>query len=308
MSVMRTDPLYVDPWLKDLVLDEALNHRLIPRSKRKKRHLTPFGWFGGKFYHLDFILPLLSYCEHFVDVYGGSGVVILNRQPANIETYNDIDGNLVNFFRVLRSDGHRLAELLSMTPWSREEYLMSLIDEPDLSDLERARRFFVRAKMTFAGTSQNSTLGQWASARTKSSRGMSGLTSKWADAVDRLREISLRILRIQIENRPAVGMITKYDHPDALFYCDPPYVHESRKATDVYGFEMTDDDHRELVDTLLNIKGRFALSGYACPLYDELLGDCYRFDGPEKTQFTSDDKRVETVWTNYQPETSGQLF
>src|SRR6266581_6978596 len=114
---------------------------------RTKRKLIAFGWYGGKYSHLDWLLPLLPACHHYVEPFAGSAAVLLNREPSPVETYNDIDGEVVNFFRVLRDQREVLIEAIGLTPFSREEFELA-ISQPtqDLTDLERARRFFVRAR------------------------------------------------------------------------------------------------------------------------------------------------------------------
>ena len=106
-----------------------------------------FGWYGGKYSHLDWLLPLLPPTKHYCEPFGGSAAALINRKPSPIETYNDIDGEVANFFRILRDQKEALLEAIGLTPFSREEF-ESAIAPPmeDISDLERARRFFVRAR------------------------------------------------------------------------------------------------------------------------------------------------------------------
>ena len=114
------------------------------RSRRK----IAFGWYGGKFSHLDFLLPNLpNDARHFCDVFGGSAAVLINREPAPVETYNDLDSELVNFFATLRhtEHGESLLKEIALTPFSREELALACTPEPDLDGVERARRFYVRA-------------------------------------------------------------------------------------------------------------------------------------------------------------------
>src|ERR1044071_9135139 len=105
--------------------------------------LIAFGWYGGKFSHLDWLLPLLPRAQHYCEPFGGSAAVLLNREPSPVETYNDIDGEVVNFFRVLREQKEALLEAIGLTPFSREEFELSISPpEPEISNLESARRFF----------------------------------------------------------------------------------------------------------------------------------------------------------------------
>lgn len=120
-----------------------------------------FGWYGGKYSHLDWLLPLLPKATHYCEHFGGSAAVLLNREPAPVETYNDIDSELVNFFRVLREQKDALIEAIGLTPFSREEFELAIAPPTqDISDLERARRFFVRARQVRSGLAQTASSGR----------------------------------------------------------------------------------------------------------------------------------------------------
>ena len=230
-----------------------------------------FGWYGGKFSHLDWLLPLLPEARHYCEPYGGSAAVLLNRAPSPVETYNDLDGDVVNFFRVLREQKEQLIEAIGLTPFSKEELTIACSESTDaLNDLERARRFFVRARQVRTGLAQTASPGRWAHCKLTSRAGMAGAVSRWLGSVEGLAEIAQRLLRVQIENAPAREVIQRYDSPDTLFYLDPPYPHESRGDSKAYGYEMTDAEHEELAESLRNAKGKIALSSYHCALMDRL--------------------------------------
>ncbi|MGH7886239.1 MAG: DNA adenine methylase [Candidatus Binatia bacterium] len=269
---------------------------------RRAKNLIAFGWYGGKFNHLKWLLPLLPACHHYCEPFSGSAAVLLNRQPSPVETYNDIDGEVVNFFRVLRDHKEQLVELIGLTPFSREEYYRSLSadghGEP-FSDLERARRFFIRARQTRTGLAQTASLGRWANCKNTSRAGMSGVVSRWLGSVQSLPDIATRLLRVQIENRPAVAVIKLYDSKDTLFYCDPPYVHSTRGDSKAYEFEMKDKHHRELALALNNCAGKVAVSGYRCDLMDDLYRGWRRFDAPLKQCHSIKKLRCEALWMNY---------
>ena len=189
------------------------------------RRRIVFGWYGGKFSHLDWLLPLLPECHHYCEPFAGSGAVLINRVPAPVETYNDLDGEVVNFFRVLRDQHQALIRAIALTPFSREEYYCAIYGSTeDISDLERARRFYIRARQTRTGLAQTASLGRWANCKNTSRAGMSGVVSRWLGGVDALDEIAQRLIRVQIENRPAVDVIQLYDSRKTLFYCDPPLL------------------------------------------------------------------------------------
>jgi DNA adenine methylase len=128
---------------------------------------------------------------------------------------------------------------------------------------------------------------------------MSGVVSRWLGSIETLPEVALRLLRVQIENRPAHEVIRLYDGETTLFYCDPPYPHETRGDSKAYGFEMTDGDHRKLAALLGKIKGKAAISGYHGPLMDELYKDWHRHDASMKNCHSIKKPRQEALWTNY---------
>jgi DNA adenine methylase len=289
----------VSPILIDPTEAPEVDNRDIHVEPRKSRKIA-FGWYGGKFTHLGWLLPLLPKTHGYCEPFGGSASVLLNREPSPVETYNDLDGDVTNFFRVLRTETEELMKQISLTPFSREEFYRSIYDptEGD-SDLERARKFYVRARQARTGMAQTATLGRWANCKTISRAGMSGSVSRWLHGSKVMDEIAERLMRVQIENRPAIDAIEVYDGPDTLLYCDPPYVHESRGDSKVYGFEMSEQQHRELADALKTCDGKVAISGYHCDLMDELYGHYERHDAPVKTCHSTKTPRQECLWTNY---------
>lgn len=274
-----------------------------PTTRNGKKKLIAFGWYGGKFSHLDWLLSLLPDCHHYCEPFAGSAAVLLNREPSPVETYNDLDGEVVNFFRVLRDHKDRLVEFIGLTPFSREEFEKACVLDPNLDSIERARRFFVRARQVRTGLAQKASLGRWANCKQTSRAGMSGVVSRWLGSVEALPDIAERLLRVQIENRPAIEVVKLYDSPDTFFYCDPPYVHNTRGDCSAYSNEMTDDDHRELARVLNTAQGKVAVSNYDCSLIDELYPTpkWLKVIGPEKTINSTKDIRQEVLWTNYDP-------
>lgn len=272
----------------------------VQRLKRPKK-LIAFGWYGGKFSHLDWLLPLLPDCLHYCEPFAGSGAVLLNRYPSPVETYNDIDGEVVNFFKVLREEKETLIEQIALTPFSREEFGIACELDPKLPNLERARRFYIRARQVRTGLAQTASIGRWANCKNTSRAGMSGVVSRWLGGVEQLDFIAERLLRVQIENRPALDVIDLYDNKESLFYCDPPYIHETRGDTKSYGFEMNDYDHKKLAETLNSIEGFAAVSNYECALMDELYppGKWTKIYSPEKVIHSTKDIRQEILWVNY---------
>lgn len=276
--------------------------RLVPRARERRSKMIAFGYYGGKFSHLDFILPLLpTHFTHFCEPFGGSAAVLINRPPAPVETYNDLDREVVNFFECLRDHGKELIRTISLTPFSRQELVKALTPESGLSDLERARRFFVRARQTRTGLAQTSSEGRWAHCVLTSRAGMAGAVSRWLGSVEGLPEIVQRLQRVQIENAPATEVILRYDSPQTLFYCDPPYPHESRGDTKAYGFEMSDKEHEALAELLHSVRGAAALSSYRCSLMGRLYHDWRRVDADTRLCHSTKDERTESLWLNYDP-------
>ncbi len=274
------------------------NVTVIPRKRDSRR--IAFGWYGGKFSHLEWLLPLLPKAHHYCEPYSGSAAVLLNREPSPVETYNDMDGDAVNFFRVLRDRHEELIRTIALTPFSREEFHFAVSGTTQgVSDIERARRFYIRARQARTGLAQTATLGRWANCKNTSRAGMSGVVSRWLGGIDALDEIAHRLLRVQIENRPAIDVIRLYDDDKTLFYCDPPYMHETRGDKKAYGFEMTTQQHWELAETLQQCKGLVAISGYRCDAMDKWYKGWKRFEGVAKTIHSTKELRQECLWMNY---------
>ncbi len=233
-----------------------------------RRLRSPIRWYGGKYYMVKNLVPLLPPHITYVEVFGGGAQLLFAKPPSPVEVYNDIDSGLVNFFRVLRDPRKfkRFYRLVSLTPYSREEYYFCRATwQQCKDDVERAYRWFVAVRMSFAGANQS-----WGFVVSRSFRGMAGTVSSWLSIIEMLPEIHQRVMRVQIEHRDFRDIFPLYDTSETLFYCDPPYVPETRKLRKVYPHEMTLGDHKDLVAILLNIQGMALLSGYRHPVYDPL--------------------------------------
>lgn len=263
--------------------------------------MIAFAYYGGKNGLLKNLLPLLPACDHYCEPFAGSAAVLLNRDPSPIETINDLNGDLVNFFRVLRDSGDILQEKLLLTPYSREEFTQAWEDCED--PVERARRFFIRVQMDVgkAGAKKDRS---WSCNVTYVHNSHSYAVRNFHNKVKGMTELIERLRNVQIDCRPALDCIQKFDRRGTLFYCDPPYVPETRKSSNDYKFEMQDQDHKDLAEILNSCAGRVALSGYDSDLYRDL------YPGWHKTLFKS--RRVpmsrgsglvrqECLWTNYKP-------
>lgn len=226
-------------------------------------------WYGGKWVLSKQILEIINLFPHltYVEAFGGGGTVLLVKAPSKIEVYNDINSDIVNFYRVLR-DKQKFEELkrfVSLTPYSREEFHNFKFRAPGDDDVTWAAKWFVVARQSFSGHWGHS----WAFSTTESNRGMSHRVSAYLSAIDRLEDVHKRLSMVQIENSDFRKIIKNYDRETTLFYLDPPYIHEKR-GKDHYQNEMTDEDHEELVELLLKIKGKAILSGYDNEIYRRL--------------------------------------
>lgn len=255
-------------------------------------------YFGGKFRIRNWITGFFPPHRIYVEPYGGAGSVLLAKEPSFAEVYNDLDGEVVNLFRVLRDpdQGQRLRELLDLTPFSRAEFTLSYEPSPD--PIESARRLVTRCFLGFGATAHNSATRT--GFRGKSWRSNQTGLNDWKTYPEALPGITARLREVMIEQRPAFDLIARHDGPETLFYVDPPYVHSTRgrhhDTKSRYRFEMDDLDHRHLALHLRGSKGMVVLSGYDSPLYRELYGDWERFEREAVADGAR--PRTELIWIN----------
>lgn len=228
----------------------------------------------------------------YLEPYFGSGAVFFNKLPARIETLNDIDGNIVNYFRVIREKPEELIALMKMTPFSRDEYNAAFENLPEDSDVERARKFAVRCWMGI-GCSNLYKNGFRSSQQSTSPH----VTKEWRMLPERLLLASDRLMNAQIENLPAMELIKRYDTADVFMYVDPPYLHGTRKDH-LYKHEMENTEHEELLELLTGHPGKILISGYDNELYNTMLSGWKK--AQKKTQAEAGIRRVETIWMNYE--------
>ncbi len=247
---------------------------------------------GAKNRIANWICEYLPPHEVYLEPYFGSGAVFFNKIPAKIETLNDLDGNVINYFRVVRDQVHELVAQLEMTPYGRDEYYAACEIFPEDSDIERARKFAVRCWQGF-GCSNLYRNGFRSSQQSRSPH----ITKEWRGLPERLLEASERLKNAQIENIPAVEVIKRYNTPDVFLYVDPPYLHGTRKNY-LYRYEMEDAEHVELLKLLAEHPGKVLLSGYDSDLYNDMLPGWRKVE--KKTQAEAGIPRVETLWMNYE--------
>lgn len=231
------------------------------QSEQKTREniiRAPFPYPGSKSKSVEKILPILPYRTKYIEPCGGSASVLLGRSPSNIEVFNDRFAGVTCFYRVLRSEKSttKLIERLELTIHSREEFLWCRDTwcKDDLSDVERAARWFYLVSYSFGALGRN--FGRRTS--------KSSLAGKIKNKLPLFPIIHERFKNVQVENQDAIQCMQDYDGEDAVFYLDPPYV-DAHRGT--YKYEMSIDEHRELIAQIFRTRGFVAVSGYDNPLY-----------------------------------------
>ena len=240
---------------------------------------------------------------HYVEPYFGGGSVLLANDPEGIsEVVNDIDGELTNFWDTLKSPERFLEfqRTIQATPFSQVEFERAMECDSSHSPLDRAVSFLVRSRQSRQGLGD----GFATLSRNRTRRGMSEQSSAWLTGVDGLADVAQRMLRVLILNDHAPRVIIQQDGKRTLYYLDPPYIHDSRETKDAYEHEMSESEHRELLLTLVEIEGRFMLSGYHGELYDEFS----KLNGWRCEEIKIDNKAgsggtkremTECLWMNY---------
>lgn len=282
----------------------AVGHRL-DRGVMRGAVVAPtrplLRYHGGKWRLAPWILAHIPPHRTYVEPFGGGASVLLQKPRSYAEVYNDLDGEVVNLFRVVRERGEELAQSCELTPFARAEFEQAYEDGE--SDLERARRTLIRSFMGFgsAGVTKQTT-----GFRANTTRAFTTPSHDWMRYPDHLRSVVQRLRGVVIENREALDVMLAHDGDDTVHYVDPPYVHDTRhhrSRAPAYRHELTDQQHRALASTLHELRGSVVLSGYRCPLYDELYGDWHRVDVATHADGAKD--RIETLWLSSRCPQSG---
>lgn len=231
--------------------------------------------------------------EHnvYLEPYFGSGAIFFNKPQARIETINDLDDNVTNYFMVIRNNPEELIRRLELTPYGRTEYEDAFTIPITDDEIERARKFAVRCWMGF-GCSNRYKNGFRSSQQSSSPN----TTRAWDKFPEVLRIATERLKNVQIENLDAIELIRRYDTEDVFIYVDPPYLHSTRKNY-LYRHEMKDSQHLELLELLKCHPGKVLLSGYDNELYNTVLKGWNKTF--KNTQAEGGIKRTECLWMNY---------
>lgn len=271
--------------------------------RQKKRNATalqnisvsrpPIRYYGGKWRLGNWITAQFPPHTCYVDAFAGGASVLLQKPAATHEVMNDLNGDVVNFFQVLRRHTEQFIREVELTPYSRLEH--RLAHQPTDDPLERARRFYIRCWQSFgSGVGQSMTGWRFVIGRDGSD---TTPISTW-NQVEHLWEAAARLKLVQIECDDALKVLSRFDAPGTLFYLDPPYVHSTRNDRNVkgkgYAHEMSDDDHRVLAERARQLAGMVIVSGYPSPLYDELFAGWERIDC--QTMNVQSTEQTECLW------------
>lgn len=254
---------------------------------------------GGKFRLAPWIISHFPEHRVYTEPFGGAGSVLMLKPRAQlVDVYNDLDGEIVNLFRVLRDpeSADALQHMVRFTPYAREEFRESY--EPVAGAVEQARRTMARA---FMGFGSDSASGAQSGFRSNGNRNGAHPARDWSNLPNAIAAFCDRLAGVVIENRPAIELMLQHDAPTTLHYCDPPYVHASRSKQVVrkgkgYRHEMTEADHVQLAEALHGLSGMVVLSGYDSELYRGLFAGWNR-----RQRLALADgalERTEVLWMN----------
>lgn len=244
---------------------------------------------GAKWKISDWVLSHFPEHKVYLEPFFGSGAVFFKKKPSYIETINDINGDIVNLFRVCREQPYELATLIQLTPFARDEFIRCKEIVGD--NVERARKTLVRYHQSF-GTS-NSSKNSWRNVQTY---GGPRCATMWNDLPDIIIQSCERLKNAQIENTDAFTLMERYNNSQTLIYCDPPYLQGLRKKK-IYANELSDSDHKRLLQIIKKSSSKIIISGYDNELYNFELAD-WNTDTVETTAQMGL-RRIEKIWMNF---------
>lgn len=256
-----------------------------------------FKYSGAKWFLAKWIISHFPKHHSYLEPFLGSGAVLFTKSRSKIETVNDLDSDVVNLFDWIRTDPERLANAIYWTPYAREVYERAWSEQYTETDtFQRAVNFYIRMMMGHGFRTTGEKVG-WKN--DVQGREKAYAADQWCKTPDRIFCAAERLRMVQIENRPAVELIERFNFPNVLIYADPPYLLGTRHGKQ-YRCEMTDADHRDLLDVLKAHRGPVLLSGYDSKLYNDALEDWYKDDAISYTQTAT--KRKEILWMNFEPD------
>ena len=258
---------------------------------------------GAKWSLAQWIISHFPSHHSYLEPFFGSGAVLFTKNRSNIETVNDLDDDVVNLFDWIRNDPERLAWAVYWTPYARKIYNQAFSGKCTENDrFQRAVNFYIRLMMGHGFRTTGRKVG-WKN--DVQGREKAYAADCWCKTPTVIFEAAERLRGVQIENRPALELIDRFNFPNVLIYADPPYLLNTRYGKQ-YRCEMTDADHRDLLDALKAHRGPVLLSGYESSLYRDALKGWYTDTAETITQTSA--KRREVLWMNFEPVVQEQLF
>lgn len=255
-----------------------------------------FKYPGSKWAIADWIISYFPAHHSYLEPFLGSGAVLFTKGRSPIETVNDLDGDVYNLFQWIRDDPEKLANAIYWTPYSRQAYDMACDAwRTETDSFQRAVAFYVRMMMGHGFRTNERKVG-WKN--DIQGREAAYAAKQWCETPEAVMSAAERLRGVQIENRPAVTVIERFNYPNVLIYADPPYLLRTRHGKQ-YLHEMTDKDHSDLLDVLKSHKGPVLLSGYDSDLYNSALRGWYREETVTMAQTST--KRREVLWMNFEP-------
>lgn len=240
---------------------------------------------------IDFFPEHHSYLEPFL----GSGAILFNKPRSNIETVNDLDGNVVNLFEWIKKDPERLAHEIYWTPYARQVYENTFVSA-STDSLQKAVNFYIRLNMGHGFRTTGEKVG-WKN--DVQGREKAYAAQGWCNLPEKIIQAAERLRGVQIENKPAVELIQRFNFPKVLIYVDPPYVLSTRHGKQ-YLCEMIDSEQIILLEVLLAHKGPVIISGYDNDIYNDMLRGWHKEETTCYSQVCS--KKREILWMNFKPE------
>lgn len=253
-----------------------------------------FKYPGSKWGIARWIIGFFPEHHSYLEPFAGSLAVLMNKPRSNIETVNDLDGNVVNLFEWIRRDPERLAREIYYTPYARQVYEDAFSAEPE-DGFRRAVDFSICLNMGHGFRTNGEKVGWKNDVR---GRERAYAAQDWRSLPERIMEAAERLRGVQIENRPAVELIKRFNYENVLVYCDPPYMLGTRHGKQ-YRHEMDDKGHEELLEAVLGHKGKVILSGYDTALYNSRLKGWHREESDCRSQVGS--RKREVLWLNFEP-------
>lgn len=250
---------------------------------------------GSKWRIADWIISHFPPHHSYLEPFFGSGAVLFNKPRSDIETVNDLDGNVVNLFEWIRKDPERLAREIYWIPYARKTYENAYAEMPEDS-LEQAVNFYIKLNMGHGFRTNGERVG-WK--QDIQGREKAYASRDWVNLPEKIIKAAERLRGVQIENKPAVELIQRFNYPNVLIYNDPPYVLSTRHGKQ-YKCEMNDKEHNELLDVLIAHKGPVIISGYESDLYNERLKKWRKEEIISNTQTGA--KKKEIIWMNFEQE------